>query len=63
MNKFNKNKTYKKILEAKKINISPLTMSVKTKTGAMKKGIAINEVSILRQSRQAAFLSISQAKK
>ena len=41
MNKFNKNKTYKKILEAKKINISPLTMSVKTKTGAMKKGIAI----------------------
>ena len=63
MNKFNKNKTYKKILEAKKINISPLTMSVKTKTGAMKKGIAINEVSILRQSRQAAFLSISQGKK
>ena len=63
MNKFNKNKTYKKILEAKKINISPLTMIVKTKTGAMKKGIAINEVSILRQSRQAAFLSISQGKK
>jgi len=63
MNKFNKNKTYKKILKAKKITISPLTMSVKTKTGNTKKGIAINEVSILRQSRQAAFLSIKYGKK
>ena len=62
MNKFNKNKTYKKILKAKKITISPLTMSVKTKTGNTKKGIAINEVSILRQSRQAAFLSIKYGK-
>ena len=58
MNKFNKEKTYKKIFQAKKIKISPLTMSVKTKTGSTKKGIAINEVSILRQSRQAASLSI-----
>ena len=63
MNKFNKDKTYKKIFQAKKINISPLTMSVKTKTGAIKKGIAINEVSILRQSRQAASLKINQGKK
>ena len=31
MNKFNKDKTYKKIFQAKKIKISPLTMSVKTK--------------------------------
>ena len=63
MNKFNKDKTYKQIFQAKKINISPLTMSVKTKTGAIKKGIAINEVSILRQSRQAASLKIIQGKK
>ena len=63
MNKFNKDKTYKKIFQAKKINISPLTMSVKTKTGGTKKGIAINEVSILRQSRQAASLKINQGKK
>ena len=63
MNKFNKDKTYKKIFKAKKIKISPLTMSVKTKTGITKKGIAINEVSILRQSRQAASLKIIQGKK
>ena len=63
MNRFNKDKTYKKIFQAKKINISPLTMSVKTKTGSTKKGIAINEVSILRQSRQAASLKINQGKK
>ena len=58
MNKFNKDKIYKKILQAKKINISPLIMHVKTKKGNIKKAIAINEVSILRQSRQAASLSI-----
>ena len=63
MNRFNKDKTYKKIFEARKINISPLTMSVRTKTGSQKKGIAINEVSILRQSRQAASLKINQGKK
>ena len=63
MNKFNKEKTYKKIFQAKKFKISPLTMSVKTKTGSTKQGIAINEVSRLRQSRQAASLKIIQGKK
>ena len=63
MNKFDKAKTYKKISKAKKINISPLIMSVKTKAGKIKKGIAINEVSILRQSRQAASLSIKYGEK
>ena len=63
MNKFNKDKTYKKILQAKIIKISPLIMKVRTKNGNIKKGIAINEVSILRQSRQAAFLRINQGKK
>ena len=39
------------------ISISPLEMVVKTKN-KIKKCLAINEVSILRQSRQAANLSI-----
>ena len=38
--------------------IYPLEMNVKNKNGLIKKTLAINEVSVLRQSRQAAFLSI-----
>ncbi len=63
MNKFSKDKTYKKILQAKKIKISPLSMTVKTKNGNIKKGIAINEVSILRQSKQAASIQVISGKK
>ena len=38
-------------------------MIVKTKTNLIKKSIAINEVSILRQSRQAASISIFNGSK
>jgi NAD+ kinase len=41
------------------ITISPLEMTVKNNKNKIKKYLAINEVSILRQSRQAASLSIS----
>ena len=40
------------------ISISPLEMRVKNNKNQIKKFLAINEVSILRQSRQAANLSI-----
>ena len=40
------------------ISISPLEMIVKNKNNQIKRSIAINEVSVLRQSRQAASLSI-----
>ena len=42
------------------ISISPLEMIVKNKKNQIKRSIAINEVSILRQSRQAASISIKQ---
>ena len=45
------------------ITISPLEMSVKNNKNQTKKHIAINEVSILRQSRQAASLSINHGTK
>ena len=45
------------------IIISPLEMTVKNSIGQIKKHIAINEVSILRQSRQAASLSIRHGTK
>jgi NAD+ kinase len=58
MNKFNYLKTINNLSQAKKITISPLEMKVKNKDNIIKKSIAINEVSILRQSRQAANLMI-----
>jgi len=63
MNKFSSKNTIKNLSKAKMINISPLEMRVKNKYGLIKRSLAINEVSILRQSRQAASLSIKSGKK
>ena len=63
MNKFSTKNTIKNILKSKLISINPLEMTVKNKLGKIKKSIAINEVSILRQSRQAASLSILNGSK
>ena len=63
MNKFENYDVTKKILNAKNITVSPLEMSVKNKLGIKKKAIAINEISILRQSRQAATISIVNGSK
>jgi len=62
MNKFSRKQLVKNLLKAKTINISPLEMTVNTERRA-KKILAINEVSILRQSRQAANLSIKSNSK
>ena len=58
MNKFNSKKDLKNFAKTDLIKISPLQMNVKNKFGKIKKSIAINEISILRQSRQAASISI-----
>ena len=63
MNKFSLKNTMKNLSKAKMISISPLEMTVKNKSGFVKKSIAINEISILRQSRQAASLSINNGSK
>ena len=60
MNKFSSKNIIKNLLKAKMISISPLEMTVKNKYNQIKKSLAINEVSVLRQSRQAASLSIQQ---
>ena len=59
MNKFSLKNIIKNLSKAKMITISPLEMIVKNNKNQNKKNLAINEVSILRQSRQAASLSIS----
>ncbi len=60
MNKFSSNNIIKNLSRANIVSISPLEMKVKNKNNQIKKSIAINEVSVLRQSRQAASLSIKQ---
>ena len=63
MNKFSTKHTIKNLSKARLVLISPLEMTVKKKSNLTKKAIAINEVSILRQSRQAASLSIINGSK
>ena len=60
MNKFSSKNIIKNLSKANLVSISPLEMIVKTKNNLIKRYIAINEVSVLRQSRQAASLSIKQ---
>ena len=60
MNKFSFKNIIRNLSKAKMISISPLEMIVKNKNNQTKKSLAINEVSVLRQSRQAASLSIKQ---
>tara|TARA_B100001250_G_scaffold392666_1_gene394644 strand:+ start:36 stop:806 length:771 start_codon:yes stop_codon:yes gene_type:complete len=63
MNKFSAKNTIKNLSRGRLVSISPIEMTVKNKSNLTKKAIAINEVSILRQSRQAASLSIVNGKK
>ena len=63
MNKFSPKTLIKNLSKSKMITISPLEMIVDFKKKNIKKILAINEVSILRQSRQAASLSILHGSK
>ena len=63
MNKFSSKNLIKNLSSTNMVTIYPLEMTVKNKLNQIKKFIAINEVSVLRQSRQAANLSIKQGKR
>ena len=58
MNKFSNENILKNINQSKLIKISPLEMKVKNIKNKVKKSLAINEVSILRQTRQATSISL-----
>ena len=62
MNKFSKKNFMQNLFKAKMVKISPLEMKVRSNQ-KVKKYLAINEVSILRQSRQAASISIKNGSK
>ena len=63
MNKFKTKNIKKSISKAKPGLISPLDMHAVTKGNIKKSAIAINEVSLLRQSRQTASLCILNGKR
>ena len=63
MNKFSSRNIIKNLSKANMISISPLEMIVRNKNNQTKKSLAINEVSVLRQSRQAASLSVKHGSK
>ena len=63
MNKYKRFNIDNAVSKAKLFSISPLEMSVSTRFGKTFYAIAINEVSLLRQTRQTASLQIKNKKK
>jgi len=63
MNAYRSKNIKKSIAKSKAISIAALQMLVTTKNNVKKKAISINEVSLLRQSKQTAFLKIIKNKK
>ena len=63
MNRFSEKNFIKNLNNTNQITINPLSMWVMNKNNKIKKSIAINEISVLRQSRQAANLFIKNGNK
>ena len=63
MNKFKTKKFAQNIAKSKLVTISALQMIAKTKNNIVKKAIAINEISMFRQSKQTASLQIKNGKR
>ncbi len=63
MNRYSSKKIYQTINKAKSITINPLDIKVKNTRGLSRDLIAVNELSLLRQSKQTAFLNLQVNKK
>jgi len=63
MNKFSNQNFIKNLNKSNIVKIHPLQMTVVNKNNQTKKSIAINEISILRQSKQASSISVTANKK
>ncbi len=62
MNKFSNKNFVKNLTNSKLVQIHPLKMVVKTKNNQIKKSIAINEISIFRQSKQTSVITVLNGK-
>lgn len=58
MNEYNITGLIKRLEKAETVNLHPLRMIAKTKDGKTVEALAINEVSLLRETRQAARIAI-----
>ena len=63
MNRYSEKNFIKNLNNTNQITINPLSMRVMNKNNKIKKSIAVNEISVLRQSRQAANLVIKNGNK
>lgn len=59
MNRYRADELINRISEAQLVELNPLRMVAKTEAGGVSEALAINEVSLLRQTNQAAHIRIS----
>jgi len=58
MNRFEEQGLMQRLAAAQPVNLNPLKMEVQTESGTTTSGLAINEISLLRQTNQAAHIRI-----
>jgi NAD+ kinase len=58
MNRFSEDDLVQRLADARSVSLNPLRMEVETESGAMTSALAINEISLLRQTNQAAHIRI-----
>jgi NAD+ kinase len=58
MNRHSENDLVERLAEARSVTLNPLRMEVETESGTHTSALAINEISLLRQTNQAAHIRI-----
>jgi len=58
MNRFSEDDLIQRLDEARPVSLNPLRMEVQTESGTETSALAINEISLLRQTNQAAHIRI-----
>ena len=58
MNRFEEDDLMQRLATARPVNLNPLRMEVQTESGTTTSALAINEISLLRQTNQAAHIRI-----
>ena len=58
MNRYSENDLVQRLADARSVSLNPLRMEVETESGAKTSALAINEISLLRQTNQAAHIRI-----